>query len=312
MIADAAQVQAPDLEVPLNEARLSPAPSAPLFLQLPNRSMVYVGDWYKGRACFLICSGPSLKDMNLGLLDTPGVVTWGVNNSWAVYRPRFWTCVDPAEKFCDRGWRDPAITKVVPEALASQHLRYKKNGQFHRSRLRVRDCPAVMFWPRNSRFEPADFLAEPSVSWGCDEGHIDSLGIAGIRSVMLATLRLIHAFGFRTIYLLGCDFKMEEGRDNYAFPQDRTRAAIKHNTRLYRAMNARLDALRPYFEMDGTRVFNCTPGSGLTAFPFKRLSEAVEEATADCAAPMDASGWYEKPTDPRDEYPEYHYAGNGD
>jgi hypothetical protein len=249
---------------------------------------------------FLTLSGPSLADMNLEALRKPGVITWGVNNSPAVIRPRLWTVVDTANRFHDRLWRDPAITKFIPLPLANLRLRYKdEKGVFQNSRLRVRDCPAVWFWQRNSHFDPADFLCQSSVCWGNEEKQTDSVGVTGIRSVMLATIRLAYAVGFRTINLCGADFRMERGRPNYAFEQARDAHAVRHNNRLYAAMVKRLTALAPYFEMAGLRVFNCTPGSALEVFPFRRLSAAVAEATADCGGDLDTRDWYDDPEEPR-------------
>ena len=60
-------------------------------------------DFYRGRQAFLVLSGPALADLNLALLDRRGIVTMGVNNSWSVYRPTLWTCVDSPGRFIDTG-----------------------------------------------------------------------------------------------------------------------------------------------------------------------------------------------------------------
>lgn len=289
----AAVVETPDPTDQVTD--LSDVSEGRLLFFTPARESINLDGWYKGRSCFLICGGPSLADSNLKLLESPGVFKWGMNNSWSVIRPNFWTCVDPPQKFCIEGWLDPTITKVVPMPLARSPLYYRAGpNNWKQSRTRVRDCPAVWLWQRNSRFDPAEFLTEPSVCWGCEEGHTDPLGLDGIRSVMLATMRLIHAVGFRTVYLVGADFKMELGKPNYAFAQDRAKSAVKHNNKLFEVMNKRLTALVPYLEMSGMKVWNCTPGSGLTAFPFMRLSEAVAAATKGIAGPMRTEGHYDK------------------
>jgi hypothetical protein len=273
--------------------------TGPMYLYTAAGASVSLEGFYRGQHCFLIGGGPSLKEANLGLLNAPGIVTWCMNNSWAVpdsqphrFRPRLWTCVDPAEKFSDKGFRDPSITKVVPLSIANHRLRFLLDGEWRMSSRRVRDCPGVLFFRRNARFEPADFLCQSTVNWGMPEGQRDSLGHSGIRSVMLATLRLVHYMGFRRVYLLGADFKMEPGK-GYAFEQERSKGSVKHNNTLYRVLNERLAALKPYLDMDDCRVFNCTPGSGLTAFPFKSLGDAAAEAGRDCAGPMETAGYYD-------------------
>ena len=257
--------------------------------------------FYQGQSCFITASGPSLRGMDLAALRN--VVTWGTNNSWSVIRPRLWTCVDPAEKFHPYGWMDPSITKLVPVALANQQIRYRADdGQWKLSRCRVRDMPAVLFWQRGGRFEPADYLTENCVTWGNDEGVTCPCGIKGIRSVFMAVLKLAYSVGFRTVYLCGTDFRMEEGKPGYAFEQRRDRHAVSHNNRLYAAVNKRCEALLPYFEMAEFNVVNCTPDSGLKVFPYMPLADAIKEATKSYGAPMQTSGFYEPKPVARDEW----------
>ena len=270
----------------------------PIYFRTAAGASINLDGWFAGRAVFLTLGGPSLIDMNLELLRRPGVITFGVNQSWATIRPRLWTCADPPEKFSDSGWNDPSIIKFVPDPLANSMLRTKIGKRFVRLPQRPCDMPSVFFFPRNARFEPADFLVQNSVTWGCDEDQTDPLGIKGIRSVMLQAIRISYALGFRTINLCGADFRMEEGKANYAFEQGRSKAAIEHNNRLYAALTTRFEALKPYFQIAGLRVFNCTPGSALTVFPFRRLSEAVAEAQEGCPE-IDAAGWYESAPKPR-------------
>jgi hypothetical protein len=271
------------------------ATTGPLYLYTAQGASLAMDGFYAGRSCFLLGGGPSLHDMRLELLDRPGIVTYGINNSWAVKRPNIWTCVDPAERFCIEGWKDPRITKIVPVHLAPQHLREWTPVGLVRNFARVRDVPSVLFFRQNTRFEPADFLVEPSVNWGNSEEVEDANGDKGVRSVMLAALRLAFYLGFRNVYLCGMDFRMVEGQQNYAFAQDRTQHAVKHNNRLYDVLNRRFGALAPYFDMAGFRVVNCTPESGLEAFPKMRLSDAIDEAGAGCDRPMRPEGHYDEP-----------------
>ncbi len=273
-------------------------PDGPLYFRTSSGASINLDNWMAGRPVFLVFSGPTLADMNLELLRRPGVMTFGVNNSPAAFRPRLWTCADPPGRFSDSIWMDPTIIKFVPEPLAAQRLRIKRNGRFAPSLYRPCDMPSTFLFPRNSYFEPADFLVQNSVNWGGDAKTTDSVGVKGFPSVMLQAIRLAHAVGFRTLYLCGCDFKMEEGKAGYAFDQNRDRHAVNHNNRLYEAMTKRLAALAPYFEMSGFKVVNCTPGSALQVFPYTRISEAVAEATKDCPE-IDARGWYETPLVPK-------------
>lgn len=285
-----------------------PVPDGPVYFHLPSGATVNLDGWYAGRSCFLTCGGPSLADANHDLLRK--VVTFGLNNSWATFRPNLWTCWDPPERFCDQGWKDPRIVKVVPRQFERARLRHKDaEGKFHPSKLLVRDCPSVLMFDRNTQFDPADFFAQRSVCGGHARGSPDAIGIEGYPSVMLAAVRLAHALGFRTLYLVGCDFKMPPQGPGYSFAQDRAPGVRKHNERLYRALRKRFAALLPYMEFSGFQVFNCTPSSALEVFEHKRLSEAVADATRECGE-MSPEKFYDGPPPPPvNEYAVYRQVG---
>ncbi|RMH50629.1 MAG: hypothetical protein D6685_17945 [Bacteroidetes bacterium] len=249
-------------------------------------------DFYRGRQAFLVLSGPSLADHDLSMLDRRGIVTMGVNNSWAVHRPTLWTCVDNPGRFIDTGWKDPGILKFVPMANWNARLRIQKpGGRMAPSAFRVRQMPSVLLYRRSEHFDHRRFLDEDTVCWGNNSATKDSLGIKGKRSVMMVALRLLHYLGFRVVYLIGADFKMADDR-RYAFDEARSSAAIRHNNLLYEALNRRFEAMRDYFKRSRFTVWNCTPGSGLTAFAHMPYERAVEKAGAECGKPVDTKGWY--------------------
>lgn len=260
---------------------------------------VSLQNWYAKRTVFLTLSGPSLATFDLAQLNQRGIVTFGVNNSWSVHRPTLWTCVDPPGRFLDIGWKDPGIIKLVPLYHRNRRLRVKEpDGRFRQSQFFVRDMPAVFFYARSTRFDPDTFFSEPEINWGNPPDQADSLGIKGGRSVMLAALRLIHYLGFRVVFLLGADFKMNtDAAQNYAFAQGRTKHAVDHNNRLYESLDRRFSELRKRF--NDFWVFNCTPDSGLRAFPYYPFDKAVAYARAECGKTIDTVGWYDTPAKPK-------------
>lgn len=253
---------------------------------------VSLSDFYRGRQAFLVLSGPSLADIDLSQLDRRGILTMGVNNSWSVYRPNLWTCVDSPGRFIDTGWKDPGILKFVPMSSWNGRLRIQKpNGTMKPSAFRVKQMPSVLLYRRSEHFDHRKFLDEDVVCWGNNSATKDSLGIKGKRSVMLVALRLLHYLGFRTVYLVGADFKMADDR-KYAFDETRTNAAIRHNNVLYDSLNQRFEAMADYFKKSRFNVLNCTPDSGLTAFPHLPFDDAVAKASAECGKPVNTKGWY--------------------
>lgn len=250
---------------------------------------------YAGQSVFLLCGGPSLTDNDLSLLDQRGIVTMAVNNAWAIHRPTLWTHADPPSSFHHVGWNDPGITKFVPIPYADAEIMEKRDDAFIHSSKTTRDAPNVWFYPRRLGFDPDTFFDEPAVCWGNGEKMVDSLGLRGQRSCMYAALRLLVYLGFHRVYIVGADFRMTEDR-GYAFEQDRDARLVKGNNSAYEIMNQRFNSLNSALAERGVQVFNCAEGSGLTAFPFKPFSEAVEAATEAFTGQIDTARWYDKKT----------------
>jgi len=99
---------------------------------------------------------------------------------------------------------------------------------------------------------------------------------------MLVALRVAYLPGFRRIYLLSCDFQMDE-KHRYWFDEERTATAIRNNTNSHRILTGYFEQLKPIFERAGFQVFNCNPDSRLNVFPFADLDTALREA--ECARP---------------------------
>ena len=255
-------------------------------------------DLYLGLPVFLILSGPSLvKNQKivkaLKDIQSLGAFSFGVNNSWSIFRPTFWTCADGPEKFLSSGWLDPRIMKFVPKGKEDKKLRRKVNDKFVPSNVKSKDCPNVFFYPRNTDFNPDFFLSEGSVNWGQTSKRPCSLGIRGSRSVMLSAVRLCHYLGFRSIYLMGCDFRMDLGKQNYAFKQERSKGSVNGNNRTYDILNQRFDSLKTSFEEKGLSVYNCNPDSGLKSFPYADPQKGIEQFKGFIPNKEDTYGWYD-------------------
>jgi len=167
-------------------------PSSPVDLE-----NLFFSNAGQGSTAFLVCSGPSLKDMDLSLLRQRGIVTMGVNNSWSMFRPDLWVAVDPPGSFCDGGWKDPGIMKFVPMPHRTSKLRVKQaQGSFKDSQFSPVDMANCWYFSRNADFHPESFLTEPTVNWGHHDKKRDVLGTPGSRSVMLAALKSFVLLGF--------------------------------------------------------------------------------------------------------------------
>lgn len=282
----------------LNPLKAPSSKEPPLLFAADGRPAPF-DQMYRGRSCFLVCSGPSLKDLDLSLLEKRGVLSMGVNNSWLMHRPDLWVCADPPSRFSDVGWKDPHIMKFLPFSHVQTCLRERDGrGQLVRSNKKPLDMPNVWYYVRNDGFNPETYFQDPAISWGTLRKTKDAFGIANSRSVMLSAFRLLHWLGVGTVYLLGCDFKMSLDQEvsPYAFKEfkdDRGRAA---NNRMYDTLNIRLGGLAKVMESRDMsfRVFNCNPNSGLKCFPHKSYEEALREGALPEDADTQSEGWYKK------------------
>jgi hypothetical protein len=244
---------------------------APYFFFRHDGGPVDLVNLYRGQSAFLLLNGKSLVDHDLSLLEAPGVITMGVNNGSHFFRPTLWSCVDDPYRFMPSIWLDAKIMKFIPQSHFQKPLLDSQSKTV--SNKLVASCPNVFGFRRNERFNHDTFLTEPTINWG----NHGSLG--GGRSVMLSSIRILHLLGFRTIYLGGCDFHMDQD-SKYFFEENRDEGAINNNMKSYRIMMGYFDKLAPVFKRAGLSVYNMNPNSKLTAFPYMSFEEAVVRSTS--------------------------------
>ena len=249
---------------------------------------------FKGRSCFLIVSGPSLKTIDLSQLNQPGIITIGVNNSPAAFRPNIWVSVDDPCNFMLSIWSDPRIMKFVMHGKRNKQL--WDNNAWKESPLTVCNCPNVIYYKDNEHFKPTEeFLDESTINWGnhterceCGEMRVKEKGEEkinhclkcngkkfGSRSVMLAAIKIAYVLGFKKIFIVGADFKMD-AVNTYAWNQNRSDHSIKSNNETYERLNERFAAIRPVFEKRQFYIFNATPNSNLNSFARIDFEDAVK------------------------------------
>jgi hypothetical protein len=247
----------------------------PYFFTRESSVLPMVG-MYRGASAFLICSGPSFKNLDKSLLKTSGVWAMTTNNASTSFRGNASVTVDDPCRFNASLWLDPSITKFVPSShfekpLWDNRFLDDKGQQWCLSNILVGDCPNVVGYRRNEKFVPDRFLYEDTINWGNHKKW------GGGRSVMLAALRILFLLGFRKVYLLGVDFYMS-GDKKYHFDEERTPSAIRGNMSTYEKMIQWFEQLQPFFLAENFIVKNCNPESRLTAFPFIKYEDAIKEA----------------------------------
>lgn len=256
-------------------------------------------DLYLGAQVFLLCSGPSLRTLDLEKLKRPGIVTFGLNNVSALFPTDLWTFGDKPQKFHDAIWMNRRMLKFVPHLKLGGRVLREKVGprEFRNLGKSPRDCPGVVGLLRNSEFNIERWLWEETVNWGNSKKHNN--GLPSVLNTMFQAVRLCYYLGFRTVYLLGVDFYMD-GETKYAFPENRSEGAVAGNMNAYVALSWYFRQLRPWFESANFTVLNCNRQSHLREFDFIDYSDAVGRAALADAAP-DTCGWYEGFTDSMEE-----------
>jgi len=251
---------------------------------------------FRGAHAFLICGGPSFNKIDQNLLRN--CYTMGLNNSPKSYRPDAWCCVDQPSRFLRSIWLDPKIQKFVPFDHTEDRLWNSTRddwGPMYRDSkkkdiIKVRECPNILYYRRNEKFEASRWLWEYTFNWG------DHSKWGGGRSVMLAALKILFVAGFRNVYLLGCDLIMDES-NKYHFDENRDRGAQKGNMATYKKMiEFYYPKLKPHFDQAKYRVYNCNPDSRLKVFPFMPFDEAVRRSTELIGNPAEeiSCGMYRK------------------
>lgn len=235
-------------------------------------SAVDLVNLYASREVFLVCNGLSFAAIEQSALTQPGIVTFGMNNGAHGFRPNLWTALDEPARFMASIWRDPRITKFVPLSHLEKPIWDHELNSY--SQMLAGDSPNVFGIRRNDDFDPDNWLEQPTVNCG----HQPYFG--GVRSTMLFALRICHLLGFKTVYLVGCDFAMEQSRP-YWFAERCPDSFVEHNNTAYERLQQLLALLKPTFDAAGFAVFNTNPSSRLTVFPYRALEEAIRRNRLD-------------------------------
>lgn len=241
----------------------------PSVLSLASGAVLPDSRLYQGASVFLIASGPGLLDLDLEGLRRPGILTMGINNSPKTFRPHLWVAIDPPGKFLRSVWLDPTIQKFVPRGNLDHSL---FDSQWWMEAPEIpRRCPNVFSFETSCEFSPETFLDETCVCLG------NSPERGGGRSVLLAALKVLYSLGVKRVFLLGVDFRMASEKP-YHFDESVSKLHVEANNRAYLKLDRFLSQLAPRFSTAGMEIWNCQPGSALTAFPHLPLEHALNLA----------------------------------
>ena len=260
-----------------------------------------------GGSAFLVCGGPSASELVMEKLSARGLWSLAVNNiaGHSRWRPQAFTCSDPPMKFSHSIWFDPGIMKLIPvpklDGRRRGRIREKHQGAFKKSERTTLVSPNVWGYRRESWLEPNDhFFLSDGACWGNQDAGVKRTGQRKTVCTMMLGLRLLYYLGARTIYLVGVDFRMSP-EYGYAFGQARDEGASRSNNEHFLIVNEWLCEMvgNGTFKRFGLGCFNCFEYSGLRAFPYVPIDQAIQRAKGDVEDDPDLSHWYEKEDCPK-------------
>lgn len=160
---------------------------------------------YKGKRCFIVCNGPSLRVEDLDKIHENGDISIGMNMIGRCFDKTKWRpTVLVANDDCVLAKENK---KLVDETECDYKFRYKK----HFLRVRKNNGKSIFY----EAIDDIELLDYPDFSIGFEK-YVYSIGTTAYESVEIAVF-----LGCREIYVIGCDM-------SYAVNVDRN-GRIYHN-----------------------------------------------------------------------------------
>lgn len=240
-----------------------------------------------GKRCFIIGTGPSIKDQDL--LRLKDECTFVVNNFWRhpqfnEIRPKFYVYMDPAGfQKGDKGnyWSEQFFDNTNKINSVSM------TSFFH---LGAKDIIETnnLFESHNIHYLVTDGFFNENLKFNIDISKV----IPNTKNVIVACIILAVYMGFEDIYLLGCehdflasptnlewskhfykteDFNIKNPEDvkRYNLTVTSYESAINHAGKLFQ--NYRILKMKLAKEKPKVKISNATPNSFLDVFPFINL-----------------------------------------
>lgn len=203
------------------------------------------------RSCFLVGRGWSATADKLAAIQSGPFLSAAINNYPRTFRPDIWITGDPPNYFGRWIWEDAAVQKFVP--LHTADLPCPKFDVDSPVKT-PKDYGNVHFYHHATNIDAGNFFATPYAAWGTTSYGLDDKDRphGGVRSSMIAALRILYHLGMSTVYLLGCDFDPHGHPDPTYFPD----------------LSAQFKELRPVFEAHDFNVMNTNRDSHLRCFDF--------------------------------------------
>ncbi|CAG4884368.1 conserved protein of unknown function [Georgfuchsia toluolica] len=225
---------------------------------------------HRGERCFIIGNGPSINQMDFGLLENE--YTFAVNGIFYKtkengFRP-FYYVVEDYHVVRDNA---PSIRDYEPRQGGAKFLPARFRHQFLRSQgdTYFLNMNRGFYEPRSAYYETPRFSVDAAHNVYCGQ------------SVTIVNLQLAYYMGFSEVYLIGMDFSYQipttaikegdviestEDDVNHFHPDYFGKGKKWHDPKLHNVLKS-YQLCKLMFELDDRKVFNATLGGKLEVFP---------------------------------------------
>ena len=254
---------------------------------------VRIAGLWAPRPAFLVCGGPSMRDLPIERLRDRGVLSLAINGAGAYAPVTAHTFGDPQTKFHSAMFLDPKVLSFVPFGKLWYAIQVKHGGRFYPTNIRCCDCPSTYGFSRTSVFDADEFLTTPHAHWG--NGHAEAAQRNTFRRLCtpLLGLRLLHYLGVSRVYLLGVDHEVaprESETPGYAWGDN-----ASCGNRIWWKIDSYYERIKPVMEAAGCPIYNCNPASKCEVFDFVTFADALDDCKGPVEdEPLDCHDWYNK------------------
>lgn len=210
--------------------------------------------------CFLLGGGPTLRDFDFSLLE--GHITIGVNKIFKLYDPTILYCMD--RKFFAYIHSNEKIEG--DENLLDLWLNSKAKKYFIASNSKDKNTSTFF---KNEPIEIVPRLQTKCISMDLKKGIFPSNN-SGFGALMLAI-----ALGYKTVYLLGYDMRIDEQHTHChnGYPNQKMDNQQRHLESFKRSFYS----FARDIEKAGIEVINLSPNSALDCFKKKNIKDVFSK-----------------------------------
>ena len=221
---------------------------------------------YKGKRCFIIGNGPSLKLSDLDMLNSNNELCFGMNHIYDLFdktdwRPNFYFCFD--RDFIRSEYE--TIINIPADYIFIEYSKAPRNKLIHNEKI-------VYFF--------ADYV------FGIKRGKVVTdhvcTELSKKSSFVTNTTHLCIEFamymGFKEIYLLGMDhdYSFGYGKNHAEGIKEGKHNDLKHDHNCDLDVSAqKFNQYKCYADAHGIKIYNVSAGGKLDVFERKELSEAL-------------------------------------